>query len=230
MNKKIKKGGRFYFSRTVPLFSFFSKRLNGIKSITLIELLISIIIVSIMVLSFYSLEEYSHSQTVYSLRRSKVQDDLNYALEFISKYVQQANGTKNDPGIEPIGSGFRVRVDLHAGPLQTPSDTSDDGWISYSLSGNTLSASCSGTCGSFVAEDLSSRIIPGFSNTVMPDPMPSSPAAGFYVRIDPDSSGMSNVVEVGLVGRYDPATAVQITTNPQVGMKSRLICNSCSTN
>ncbi len=207
------------------------KRLSGIKSITLIELLISIVIISVMMLSFYSLEEYSHSRVIYSVRRAKVQDDLNYALEYISKYVQQANGTKGDPGILLTGSGFRVRVDLHAGPLQTPSNTSDDGWISYSLSGNTLSASCSGTCGSFVNEaHLSDRIITGFSNTVMPDPMPNSPADGFYVRIDPAGSGMSNVVEVALVGRYDPTTAAQITSNPQVGMKSRLICVSCSTN
>lgn len=209
------------------------KRLVSDKGITLLELLISILVVSIMVLSFYSLEEYAHSQVIFSDRRAKVQNDLNYALEHMSKYVHQANGYVNDPGIVLTGSGFQVRVDRNS--PQTPSDTTDDDLISYSLSSNTLSTSCTGTCDSFTGEDLSSRIISGFaSDTVMPDPMPDQPASGFFVKIDPDGNGMTHVVEVALVGRYNPSgpttTAARLTTNPQVGMKTRLICNGCSAN
>ncbi len=204
------------------------KRATSIKSITLLELLIGLVIVSIIVLSFSSFETYTHSRVIFSDRRAKVQNDLNYALEHMSKYISQSNGTGADPGIKVIGSVFNVRVDFNS--PHTPSDSSDDAWISYTLAGNPLklTASCSSSnnsCPSLFPEDLSSRIISGFSNTLMPEP----PVNGFYVKVDPDSSGMSNVVEIGLAGRYDISSSGSIS-NPQVGMKTRLICNSCSTN
>ncbi|MDD5108862.1 MAG: hypothetical protein PHC29_05070 [Candidatus Omnitrophica bacterium] len=221
------------------VFSFFKRPHSSIskntKSITLIELIVSILIVSTMVLCIYSLETFSHGQVINSDRRVKVQNDLAYALEHMSKYLQQANGNRPVFQLFPPGNptGFRVWVDFNN--PHTPSDYTDDAQIRYSLSGNTLSASCSGgLCGSFVDEDLSGRIISGFSNTIIPDPLPSPPSSGFYFIIDPDSNGMSNVVEIGLIGLYDPSASTTpsalLTTNPQVMMKTRVICSNCSTN
>jgi len=206
----------------------------GSKSITLLELVIAISIMSIMVLTFYSLETYSHGRVIFSDRRTKLQNDLNYAMEHMSKYVSQANGTGANPGIVVTATGFQVGIDMNnlkspAQP-QTPGDTTDDVTVSYSLASNTLSATCGPAgrgCPSSFPEDFSNRIISGFSNTVMPNP----PVKGFYVKRDPDSLGVSgsNIVEVGLVGRSDP-TSVSSLSNPQVSMKTRLICNNCSTN
>lgn len=193
--------------------------------------MVSIAVVGTMVLSFYSLETYSHQQVISADRRTKVQNSLSFCMEHMTKYVQQAGGNNNInyPAITlyPVASGtktgFQIRVDFNS--PQTPADFSDDALVYYTLAGNTLSTGCTGTCGTFLSEDLSSKIVANFNNSVLPD----SPTDGFYVVVD--SSG--NFVDVGLVGRYTPAevtTPATRLTNPQVAMKTRLICNNSSTN
>lgn len=200
------------------------------RAITLVELIVSIVIVSIMVLTVYSIYSYSHSQVLNAERRTKVQNELAFILEHMSKYVEQANGNTLNPPIKAYPdavtpTGFQTRVDFN--DPQTPSDLTDDAWVSYSLSGNTLSAACTaeaaGTCGAFINESLSDKIIANFVSGTMPN----DPASGFYVSID--SSG--NIVEVGLVGRFKPTEAVTTETrllNPQVEMKAKMLSNSAS--
>jgi len=209
-----------------------SHHLNTTKSISLVELLVSIIIVTIMVLSFYSLQNYSQGQVINSERRSKVQNQLAYALEQMTKYVQQAQGNLSRPPIEyfPAGTptGFRVWVDFN----KTPSDLTDDSWVGYRISGNTITANCGGTscpASFFNNENLTTQVLSNFSSIVMPSPLPVNPAAGFYAKIDPDSTGSVNVLEIGLVGRYNPSSPAGLT-NPQVQMKTRIICHNSSTN
>lgn len=196
----------------------------------MIELLVSLIVVSIIVLSFYSLEEYGHRQVIYSDRRVKVQNELGYALEHMGKYVQQASGNVSRQAIQvfPPGNpdGFRVWVDFN----KTPSDLADDDQIRYRLEAEGLKVTCTGaTCPVSFNETLSTKIIDGVVEGVFPDPMPEDPDAGFYLNVID-----SGTIEIGLVGRYDPipdtTMAERLTTNPQVGMKAKLVCNSCSTN
>lgn len=211
--------------------------LNTTKSLTLIELIVSIIIVTMTVLSFYSLETFSHGQMINSERRVRVQNQLAYALEHMSKYVQQANGDKNNPPIiyypNPLTpTGFQVKYDCNS--IQTPSDSTDDVWIYYTLnsSNHELSTGCSGAnCGScspdrpvppvFPGEVLSNKIIANFDNSIMP----ANPTKGFYVQVD----SLGNLVDVGLVGRYDTSSSSALA-NPQVEMKTKIICNNSSTN
>jgi len=201
--------------------------LNTTKSLTLIELLISLLVVTIMVLSFYSLETFSHGQVINSERRIKVQNQLAYVLEHMSKYVQQASGNKNNPAIVLTLSGFQVRVDFRS--PQVPSDLNNGAWVSYSLDSNfhTLSTNCSaygatGTCGSFISETLTDKIIGNFvANAIMPN----NPTNGFYVKVDP----LGNLVDIGLVGRYDTSQPPALR-NPQVETKTRVICSNSSTN
>ena len=207
-----------------------------IKSVTLVELLISILIVALMVLSFYSLETFSHKQVINADRRTKVQNSLSYCLQHMSKYVQQASGYKSDSGIQLITNGFKVRVDsyLFQNPQILPTtDLNDDVWISYTLTDHALSASCtpigSGSCGTFLPEVLSNYIVAGFNNSVLPVIPPYSASNGFYVAVD----ALGNFVDVGLVGRYYPAvlpTPATKLTNPQVAIQTKLICNNSSTN
>ena len=199
---------------------------KNIKGITFVELLISLIVVSIMVLSFYSLETYGHRQVMIADRRVKVQNDLAYALEHMSKYIQKANGNTNNPAIEILtGTSFKVRVDFR--DPQIPSDLSN-AWVTYSLVSNSLSANCddviSGTCPSADAwgPTLLSNRITTFTPTLGAAPL-------------------NNIIEIDLVGLYDPLkpisnTGVNLITrktefvNPQVAMKTKIICNSSSSN
>jgi prepilin-type N-terminal cleavage/methylation domain-containing protein len=198
------------------------------RGLTLIELMVSLAIMSLVIIGIYNIQSFSINQAVDAERRAKVQNDLAYIFEHMSKYVQQANGNINNRPIVMTATGFQVRFDCKA--VQTPANLADDVWIYYSLSGHNLSTGCNGAgCAACPAgsvpvppEVLSNKILANFQpNTIMP----AAPADGFYVKIDP----LGNLVDVGLAGRYlpDPTTSL---LNPQVQMKMKLICNSSSAN
>jgi hypothetical protein len=188
------------------------------KSITLIELLVSLVVISTMVLSFYSLENYARQQVLTTDRRAKVENGLAYALEHMSKYIVQAAGNPAIALYPP--AGFQILVDRNN--PQTPSDFSDDDHICYELSGNTLSVSCpiGPNCNSFASGVLSDKIVANFNNSVLP----ANPTDGFYVLIEDGGSS----INIGLVGRYYPDQVAIPVTNPQVAMKTKVVCNNCS--
>lgn len=219
-------------------FEFFSfKKLKNIKSVTLFELLISMMVVAIVVLSFYSLESYGHQQVLSANRRAKVQNSLAYCLEHMSKYVQQANGNVTRkaiqyyPGPSAVGAtGFRIYIDLRF--PQTPSNPADDSWIDYTLSANTLTATCTANGGAcpFTTDNLTDKIIAGVVGDTI---MPSSPGNGFYIKIGTSTDTLGTYVDIGLVGRFYPTVATSLATrltNPQIEMKTKIICNNSSTN
>jgi len=182
---------------------------------SLIELIMAIILMSLVLLGFFSIDLFSRNHVISADKRVKVQNQISYALDYISKYVQQGVGEFNSPAIRRypaagVQTGFQVRVDLNT--PRTPGNLVDDPWITFYLDGNALKVIFITT-----TEVLTEKIISNFSATVMPD----YPTAGFYARIT--DNGMA--VDVGLVGRYDPAVAVS-SDNPQIAMKTRLVCPS----
>jgi Tfp pilus assembly protein PilV len=192
-----------------------------VLGLSLIELLVSMILMSLVLLGFFSIELFSSHHVVSSDRRAKVQNEISYAIEYMSKYVQQANGNLSRSAIQANATGFRVYIDLNS--TQTPSVLTDDGWIDYTLSSNTLTATCTangGTCPFTSPENLTTKIIAGVAgNTIMPE----FPDKGFYVSI----TDQGTAVDIGLVGRYDPAAAAS-SDNPQISMKTRLVSPSSS--
>lgn len=173
------------------------------KSLTLIELLLAVCIFAVIVIGLSSIGIFSQYYVISSDRRAKLQNDVSSALEHMNKNVLQGIGNANEPPLEKITNGFRVRRDLNAPP--TPADLTDDTWISYTLSGNTLSCDLN-------SETLSTFIISGVVN----GQLPSEPTSGFYIDLtDNDTS-----IEIGLVARFQPANPVSID-NPQIAMKSR---------
>lgn len=197
------------------------------KAITFIELITSLVIVYFIIFVFYSLQTFSREWAISAGRTTTVQNELNFALEHMSKYVQLANGNLSRNAIEAIPGGFRVYVDCRdpqdLANQPTPSDFSDDCQIEYTLSGSTLTASCNdngGTCpcpfgvGATPSEILTNVIVP---------------TTGFQTVI---TSG--NEVEIGLIGRFYPAqipvTQKERLANPQVEIKTKLICNNSSAN
>jgi len=219
----MKNQGTVLFKENRPLVYNHKTSMNkSSKSVTLTELLISLVIIAIMVLSFFSLVNYGHQQVTGADRKAKVQNEIVNALEHMTKYVQMANGNISNRAIELTAAGFRVRVDFRN--PQIPSDLNNGAWVRYSLVGNSLSTNCtpygvSGTCGSFISETLSTKIIT-FNPTLGAVPL-------------------NNNIEIDLVGRYYPTQLVnkgisvlnpEQGANPQVTMKTKIICNNASTN
>ena len=186
-------------------------------ALSLIELLVSMILMSLIILGFFSIDLFSRHHVVGSDKRAKVQNEIVRSIEYMSKYVQQSIGDVNNPPIKVYPSvvgqtGFQVRVDLNI--PQTPGDLTDDTWIVFYLNGNSLK-----TVQNDTTEVLSTRIISTFDTNVMP----SNPDKGFYVSI----TDQGTAVDVGLVGRYDPTIAAS-SDNPQISMKTRLVSPSSS--
>jgi len=185
--------------------------------LSLIELLVTMILMSLVILGFFSIDSFSRHHVISSDKRVKVQNEISYALEYMSKYVQQSVGDFNNPPItvyptSGIQTGFRVRADLNT--PKTPSNLGDDTWVNFYLDGNVLKTSQNATI-----DILSEKIVSG----LVADIMPEFPAVGFYVKI----TDQGTAVDIGLVGRYTP-TAAASPDNPQIAMKTRLVCFSSS--
>ena len=67
-------------------------RPHFIKSSTILELLVSMVILSILVIIFAAIELFSHTHVLTVDRRARVQNDLAYILEHSSKQIAKAIG------------------------------------------------------------------------------------------------------------------------------------------
>jgi len=191
-----------------------------ISGLTMIELLICMVLVSMIMLGFYSFDSFSRYQVINTDRRAKVQNDLSYAIEYMSSKVQQSIGDYNNPPIKSYPApgnqtGFQVRMDLNN--PQTPSNLTDDTWVNFSLSGNEI------TSGS---ESLTKKISGSFvANTTMP----TYPTGGFYVKITDPGPDQGMAVDIGLNGLYNTSAAAGVD-NPKASIKTRLISPCSSAN
>jgi hypothetical protein len=185
--------------------------------VNLIELIVCMVLVSLVMLGFFSVELFSRHHVISSDRRVKLQNELSYSIEYMSKYVQQSCGNFNSPPITAypvsgVQTGFRVRVDLNE--PQTPNNLSDDTWVNFYLDGHQLKSSQGGN-----VENLADNIISDFDDYIMP----AYPDKGFYAYI----TDQGTAIDIGLVARYEPASPVS-TDNPQISMKTRLVSPSSS--
>jgi hypothetical protein len=180
--------------------------------LTLLELLIAMIILTILVIGFSHVQFLSHIQVISADRRAKLQNDISLILEDISKSVLRATGNANDQGIVPIANGFKVRIDFN-NPV-TPGDFSDDTWVVYTLSNPTGPSTIDKRIGSGDTLHLVPR-------NIIPLPL----ATNFnYVILD-NGTG----IEITLTGRNNPAQPISVD-NPEIQMKSRTYTHSASSN
>ncbi len=175
------------------------------------ELLISIIIVSIIILSLGSIDLFSRHHVIGSERRAKLQNEISHALEHMTKNISGtgtrggAIGDLNQPAINtnPIGSdpAIRIRIDSN-NPPDGIRDASDvEIAYRYRVSNH---------------EIWYYLVYPGAHEIITP----GLPAHGFIMsdfssitsgaftqpsQIRYDTS--NNYLEVQLTGCWDPATA-----------------------
>jgi len=187
-------------------------------AVTLLELLVALILLSILVLSICSVVNFSRYHVINADKRARIQNDVSFVLAHMTKSVQRGIGDMNNEPLENIANGFRVRVDNN-----TPGNYNDDRWLSYALGGNTLSFSCTQISAASPAcppaENLSAKIVSG----AVFGAIPAVPANGFnYNFLDNDTT-----LEVALVARYDPASATS-ADNPEVVMKNSILARSAA--
>lgn len=173
-------------------------RLNHNKSVTLLELITSITLLGIVVLLLASLDAYSHYHVINADRRARIQNELTYALEDMSKTIIRATGDINNQGIRPVGARFRVRVDNNTPP--TPYNYNDDTWVTYAWSGYRITKNGASL---------------NFQDVII--------SGGFTYRILDNGLG----IQITLIGRYQPSRALS-ADNPQIQMMTRVYSHSAS--
>jgi len=71
---------------------------------TLIELLISIVLLSLIVLGFASINVFSRYHVITSDRRAKLQNEVSYCMEHMTRNISMAFGnTEIDPVNSEVG-------------------------------------------------------------------------------------------------------------------------------
>ena len=112
------------------------------KAVTLLELLIAITLVGIMVLAFLSIELFSRYHLKTSQMRAKLQNDVSYALEHMSKQIVKGIGNEKIYGANSVvdtstiandAASLQVYIDDINPPNNGQRDFVDDYWIAYRL-------------------------------------------------------------------------------------------------
>jgi len=111
------------------------------KSLTLIELLISVCIFSLIVVGFSNIDTFSRYHVLSSDRRIKLQNDAAYVLEHMAKNISKAIGDANNRAVVIEDSNHRVKiyVDLASNGYSSGDGqrgTEGDRWIAYQYSGS----------------------------------------------------------------------------------------------
>jgi hypothetical protein len=84
------------------------------KSVTLLELILCIVLMSMVILGFYSIDMFSHRQVLSTDRKSKLQNEAAYVLNHISKTLMTAVGDVAHRAVDPTDvSGMTSTIIVH---------------------------------------------------------------------------------------------------------------------
>ncbi len=174
------------------------------SALTLIELIIAIVLFSVIVMTFFSIDLFSRRQVLSSSRLAEVQNNASYVLDHMTKHISEAVGRADEAVQLANSSGVQVWVDDDKnGQL-----TSADYVIRYD---NTFGF----------------RYFPDFTN----DPATWETLSDKITNFD--SSGSDNYVYVTVTACWDPdgsPYACGTVDNPQVEMHTRIIMPSVTAN
>lgn len=212
MNKKIEFNRAKYKGRICP---------KNIRSVTLIELMIGIIIMGTLIVGFFGFQIFFNSQVIDTDKRAKVQNELAYCLEHMAKEISKAIGDVNNSPVNIANIGGDVAIEVKIDSNLNGQRESTDRVIAYRFTGSSggyeikycpecTNKPCA-ACNPNWDNVLSSRII-GFT--------PSYSSSDNYVGInitacwDPDGS---------------PVACSSNSSNPSLEMKNRIYMPAVST-
>lgn len=214
------------------------------RSITLLELLIAILLLSIIVLGLGNIDLFSRSQVISSDRRAKIDNEISLALAHMGKEVAKAIGNEISNGADTVvntqnisvNSAIRIYIDA-SGNGQKDAEGIDR-WIAYKFTGATqyqiwycpqCSDSTCVTCTTHTwgdtnyPHDIIARNISGFT--------PCKPDVN-DVCTTTDPLG-KNYVRTEIQACWDPdgaPYACNTPNNPSVTMKANINMPAVSTN
>ena len=202
---------------------FFSSR----KSVTLVELIVAIVLLSVMILGINSINVFSHFQLANADRRVKVQNDVSRCLEHISKYLSKTIGNEASLGADSAiytnpGSTILAGLIDTNGNGVSEATAGLDKWASHTFDSNahtlTYCNQCSGATG-----PSCSGVCAGTSEVLANDITAFSAAKNF---------SQGNYVVISLTGCWQPGSSIACGNpeNPSATMSSSVPLPSVSTN
>ncbi|MFA5090468.1 MAG: hypothetical protein WC510_05525 [Candidatus Omnitrophota bacterium] len=199
------------------------------RSVTLLELVISIVLLSIVVLVFSGFELLVNSILLNSDRKARIQNEVSYIMEHMDKEITKTIGDNSNVPVSTAGissdNAVEFYVDLSATNATGDGQRATEGdcWRAYRLNSNELwfcpnctdnatCTTCSPAWGS--SENILSKKITAFT-------------VGSY-------NSSNNYVDItALTGCWDPAQTKSTcgnTDNPSITLRTRIRLPAVSTN
>lgn len=201
------------------------------KSVTLLELLIALVLMSLIVLGFSSIDLFSRYHVITSDRRVKIQNEASLGLEHMTKQISRAIGNEIADGANQVvdttaiagDPAIRVYVDANGNGKKDSSPS--DYWIAYRFTGAT-------------GNPNTQYQIWYYSNYVNPGSPYETIARNItlFTPIKPINSSNqlnNNFITIQLTACWNPATAVLpngAADNPCVSMNTNIKMPSVSAN
>lgn len=203
------------------------------KSLTLIELLIAISLLSVITFAIFNIDLFSRFHTISADRRVRLQNEVSYVLDHMTKEISRAIGNElvnNDDTVVDTGTiggdtAIRIYIDANGnGRRDTPPSAATDFWRAYCFTGiagpnpfqirycpRCTNVPCT-TCSQPWNSDILSTRISAFVCIKPGDPNPLT----------------DNFVDIQLIARWQPAQTAS-PDNPEVVMRTKIKMPSVST-
>lgn len=197
------------------------------SAVTLIELIVAVGLLAIVVIAASNFGIFSHHHFITTDRRSRLQNELTYALEHMSRQITIAIGSRAIIGADPVRfdniqgrPAIEIFIDSNAagapdgqGNPQAP--TQNDRWVGYRFTatnelrfypdcGSNQNPVCAGRRNNLIARNI------------------RRPAAG-------DLGVAGNAINITLGAVWDATSAVSVD-NPEVIMRTSVTMPSVSAN
>jgi Tfp pilus assembly protein PilV len=191
------------------------------KSVTLIELLISIVLIGLVILGLSNIELFCRNQLISSDRRLKVQNDASFLLEHMAKYIGRAIGDAQNYPVDFDGvNTTRAIIDRNNNGLKDLEEEQYQIAYEYNQAAHTVSFcssydnttnQCRDTSGPVSWEILANHIL----TNILP---PNLDIHG----------GNSNYITVNITACWDPNRTCGTIDNPETTMCSTITMPSLS--
>lgn len=194
-------------------------------AVTLIELLIAIMLIGVIIIAIANIEVFSRFHVTAADRRTKLQNEISFALDHMNKRITNAIGYSTNWAVlrEPYAGGERIRVRIDSNGNGKVDPTPTDTWIAYRHENL-------GTTDSVIRfyptiASTSNEII---SHKILLDSGVVVKGVEFIGNFNPTTNYLEdNVLEVKITARWQPdQPATQ--DNPEVTMRSKIYMPSVS--
>ncbi len=183
------------------------------KGLTLVELIITMVLLSVVILAATTFDYSSVYLFESSRKKAILVDEMSLLLEHMAKYATFIVGDVNNRGIvvDANHSGINLRIDKNG----TPDNYADDTWVRYQrvhIGGLQYGVEfCEDASNPSSCSPLTKKLVP---------------SGGNLLRFDSNSYDQFSISNVAL--RYDPTSPENARKNPQVFLTEPVVFASLS--